>query len=118
MKDENVIRSKSFDFAVRITNAYKYLTSEQKEFVISKQLLKSGVSIGANIEEAIGGQSRADFLSKLSISYKETRETIYWIRLLKATGYLTETISESLLSDAEELCRILGAIQKTIKSNT
>ncbi|MEO6820586.1 MAG: four helix bundle protein [Ginsengibacter sp.] len=77
MKDNNVIQDKSFAFAIRIIKAYKYLTENKKEFVLSNQLLQSGTSIGANIEESIGGQSTADFLSKISISYKETRETIY-----------------------------------------
>ncbi len=79
---------KSFAFAVRAVNAYKFLVEEKREFIMSKQLLRSGTSIGANAEEAIGGQSGPDFLSKMSIAYKEARETKYWIRLLQATGYL------------------------------
>jgi four helix bundle protein len=82
MKSDNIIQHKSFAFAIRIVNLYKYLTSEKKEFVLSKQLLRSGTSIGANIEESIGGQSEKDFLSKLSIAYKEARESIYWLKLL------------------------------------
>ena len=82
---ENVIEIKSFDFAVRIVNLYKYLTNEKKEFVLSKQLLRSGTSIGANISEAQQAQSRADFLSKLEIALKEASETKYWLRLLYAT---------------------------------
>jgi four helix bundle protein len=116
MKKDNVVRDKSFAFAVRIINVYKYLLQEKKEYVLSKQLLRSGTSIGANIEEGIGGQSDRDFLSKISISYKEARETIYWLRLLKATDYLTESEAKSLIEDTEELCKILGKIQLTLKS--
>lgn len=82
MKNDNIIQQKSFAFAIRIVNLYKYLISEKKEFVLSKQLLRSGTAIGANIEESIGGQSNRDFISKISISYKEARETIYWINSL------------------------------------
>lgn len=116
MKKENIIQEKSFAFAIRIVNVYKYLTNEKKEFILSKQLMRSGTSIGANIEESIGGQSEKDFLSKISIAYKETRESIYWLKLLEATSYLSKEQSENLLSDAEELCKIIGSIQKTIKS--
>lgn len=116
MKKDNIIQQKSFAFAVRIVNLYKYLTSEKKEFILSKQLLRSGTSVGANIEESIGGQSEKDFLSKISISYKEARETIYWLKLLQATDYLNREEADSLLKDAEEICRIIGSIQKTIKS--
>lgn len=77
MKSDNIIRDKSFAFAVRIVNLYKFLTGEKKEYVLSKQLLRSGTSIGANVEESVGGQSEKDFLSKLSIAYKEARETVY-----------------------------------------
>ena len=117
MKTENVIQDKSFAFAIRIVKAYQHLTTNKKEFILSQQLLRSGTSIGANIEESIGGQSQADFLSKLSISYKEARETIYWIKLLEATDYFTKEEAESLLRDAEEICKILGKIQITIKRN-
>jgi four helix bundle protein len=116
MKKDNIIQQKSFAFAVRIVNLYKYLTSEKKEFVLSKQLLRSGTSIGANVEESIGGQSEKDFISKLSIAYKEARESMYWLKLLHATDYLTKEQAESLLADAEEICKILGKIQLTIKS--
>ncbi len=116
MKKENIIQQKTFDFAVRIVNLYKYLTNEKKEFVLSKQILRSGTSVGANIEEAIGGQSEKDFFAKLSIAYKEARETKYWIKLLSVTDYLTEKEAQSLLNEVEEICKIIGAIQKTIKS--
>jgi four helix bundle protein len=116
MKSNNIIQEKSFAFAIRIVNLYKYLTNEKKEFVLSKQLLRSGTSVGANVEESIGGQSEKDFLSKISISYKEARESVYWLKLLQATDYLNREQAESLLADAEEICKILGTIQKTIKN--
>lgn len=116
MKTDNIIQQKSFAFAIRIVNLYKFLISEKKEFVLSKQLLRSGTSIGANVEEAIGGQSEKDFLSKISIAYKEARESMYWLKLLRATDYLTEEQSKSLLNDAEEICKILGKIQITFKT--
>lgn len=115
MKTNNIIQEKSFAFAIRIVNAYKFLKFEKQEFVLSKQMLRSGTSIGANVEEAIGGQSKADFISKLSVAYKEARETLYWIKLLKATEYLSLEMADSLLKDAEEICRIIGKIQITAK---
>lgn len=115
MKSENVIQAKSYAFAVRIVLLYRHLLKEKREFVLAKQLLRCGTSIGANVEEAIGGQSRADFVSKLSIAYKEARETSYWLRLLKDTGYLTEQEFDSIYADSDELCRIIAAIQKSTK---
>jgi len=111
----NILQEKSFKFAIRIVNLYKFLCEEKKEFVISKQVLRSGTSIGANIEEGIGGQSEKDFLSKLNISYKETRETIYWLKLLLATDYLIKEQADSIIFDAEELCKILAKIILTMK---
>lgn len=116
MKSKNIIQEKSFAFAIRIVNLYKHLTLLKNEFVLSKQLLRSGTSIGANIEESIGGVSDKDFLNKLGIAYKEARESIYWLKLLNKTGYLTDSEFESLFIDAEELCKILGSIQVTIKA--
>lgn len=116
MKTNNVVQEKSFAFAIRIVNAYKYLKSERQEYVLSKQLLRSATSVGANIEEAIGAQSKADFISKLAIAYKEARETLYWLRLLFATEYLTKEMSDSLIQDAEEICKINGKIQITLKA--
>ena len=118
MKEDNVVKDKSYAFAVRVVNACRHLANEKKEFVLSKQLLRSGTSIGANVEESIGGQSSKDFLSKLSIAYKEARETHYWIRLLTDTEYLTPSQSESLLQDCDELLKIIGSIIKTLKSRT
>ncbi|MCL2598123.1 MAG: four helix bundle protein [Paludibacter sp.] len=116
MKQDNIIQEKSFAFAIRIVKLYKFLCEEKKEFVLSKQILRSGTSIGANIEESIGGQSDKDFLSKISIAYKETRETVYWLKLLLATDYLNQEQADRLLKDAEEICKILGKIQITIKN--
>ncbi len=112
MKD-NVILLKTFQFAVRIIKLYKYLVEEKKEFVLSKQLLKAGTSIGANTEEAIGGYSKKDFSAKLGIAYKEARETHYWLRLLKETDYITETEFQSLITDCEEILKILYSIMRT-----
>ncbi len=118
MKTDNLVQTKSYAFAVRIVRLYQHLSVKKKEYVLSKQVLRSGTSVGANVEEAIGGQSRADFVAKLSIAYKEARETSYWLRLLKDTEYLTEPEFESIHADAEELCRIIGAIQKSTKGNS
>ena len=115
---ENVLLEKSFAFAVRIVKAYKYLVEEKKEYVLSKQFLRSGTAIGANTEEAVGGQSKADFISELSIAYKEARETKYWIKLLNATNYFDDTQANSLLGDVDELLKILGKIQITTKDNS
>jgi len=116
MKQKNIIQEKSFNFAVRIVNLFKYLCEEKKEFVLSKQILRSGTSIGANIEESIGGQSDKDFFTKVTIAYKEARETIYWLKLFLATDYLTQEQADSLLKDAEEICKILGKIQITMRN--
>ena len=112
---ENVIQQKSFVFAIRIINLYKYLTVKKKEFVLSKQILRSGTSIGANIEESIGGRSDIEFLFKLEISYKEARETIYWLKLLKETEYISNSEFESIHVEAEEICKILAKIIITLK---
>jgi len=117
MKKDNIVQTKSYDFAVRIVKVYKYLCEEKREFTLSKQLLRSGTSIGANIEEAIGGQSKKDFFAKLTISYKEARESKYWIRLLTDTDYLSKEESESLLHQIEELLKIIGSIQKSIRNS-
>ncbi len=113
----NVIEIKSFDFAVRIVKLYKFLCEQKKEYVFSKQLLRAGTSIGANIAEAQQAQSKSDFVSKISISLKETSETKYWINLLKATDYLTEAESISILADCVEIEKILVSILKSSKDN-
>jgi len=117
MKKNNIVVDKTYAFAIRIVNLYKYLCEEKKEYTLSKQILRSGTSIGANIEEAQGGQSKKDFFAKLTISYKEARETKYWLRLLTDTNYLDKTMSESLLKDIEEILKIIGSIQKTIRNS-
>jgi four helix bundle protein len=116
MAKYNILQEKSFAFAVRIVKMYKFLCEEHKEYMLSKQILRSGTSIGANIEEGIAGQSDKDFLSKFSISYKEARETVYWLKLLFATDYLSKEQADSLIFDAEELCKILSKIIITTKS--
>ncbi|MFQ5605249.1 MAG: four helix bundle protein [bacterium] len=114
---ENPVRDKSYDFALRVIKLYKYLVEEKKGYVLSKQILRSGTSVGANVEEAIGGQSRRDFAAKISIAYKEARETHYWLRLLLDSHFLDKDPARSLLRDCEELVKILGSIQKTTKNN-
>jgi len=113
MAKYNILQEKSFAFAIRIVKLYQYLCEEKKEYVLSKQIVRCGTSIGANIEEAIGGQSDKDFLSKLGISYKEARETIYWLRLLMATNYLLPEQAENILQDADEICKIIAKIKIT-----
>ncbi len=112
---ENLIEQKSRQFAIRIINLYKYLLKEKKEFVLSKQLVRSGTSIGANIKEAIRAQSRPDFLSKMNIALKEAAETEYWLDLLQATDFLTPPQYESLQPDIEEILRILSKIVHTTR---
>jgi four helix bundle protein len=117
MKESNLIREKSFKFSLSIIAVYRTLTKEAREFTLSKQLLRSGTSIGANVEEAIGGQSRGDFFAKLTIAYKEARETHYWLRLLSESGFIDREQSATLLTDCEELLRIITAIQKTVRAS-
>jgi len=112
---ENVIEEKSFRFAVRIVKLCKYLRSSKKEYTLSKQLIRSGTSIGANVAEAQQAQSKAEFISKLNIALKEAVETNYWIRLLSATDYMTDAEKKSILADCEELQKILISIIKTSK---
>ncbi len=117
MKSENIIRDKSYQFAISIIKLYKLLAEEKKEFVISKQVLKSGTSIGANVEEALGAQSRPDFQHKLAIAYKEARETHYWIRLLRDSTYIDSNVASSFLKDIEDILKIVAKIQLTLKTN-
>ena len=117
MKKENVILEKSFAFALNIVAVCRHLMNEKKEYILAKQLLRSGTSIGANTEEAIGGQSRKDFVAKLSIAYKEARETHYWIRLLTQSNSLEHEQASELRTQCEELMKILGSILKTTKSS-
>ena len=113
---KSLIKEKSYFFALKIIGLYKTLL-KQNEFVLSKQLLKSGTSIGANVEEALAGQSRADFLSKMSIASKEARETNYWIRLLRDSKIISKTEIEPLLADSESIANILTSIVKTTATN-
>ncbi len=115
MKEDNVVLEKSYALALRMVKLYGYLTEEKREFVLSKQILRSGTSIGANMEEAVGAHSEKDFLSKISIGYKEARETKYWLRLLNDSGYLEEEQAQSLFMDREEMLKLLGSIQKTMR---
>ena len=114
MKDENLIKDKSKAFAIRIVNLYKYLTlgADVKEHVVSKQVLRSGTSIGANVREALRGQSNADFHAKMNIALKEASETEYWIELLQETDYIDSNSANSLLTDNVELIKILTSIVK------
>ena len=115
MKNNNIIVTKSRDFAVKIIRLYQFLSSEKKEYVLSKQILRSGTSIGANVSEAIKAQSTADFHTKLTIALKEANEAHYWLRLLFVTKYLTEQEFFSIEKDVDEIISILVAITKTTK---
>ena len=111
--NQNAAVEKSFEFAVRIVNLYKYLVKEQKEYVLSKQLLRCGTSIGANVAEAQRGQSKADFAAKMNIALKGANETMYWLRLMYRTEYLTELQYKSIYEDAQQMLNLLTAICKT-----
>ena len=111
---DSIVKEKSFQFALEIIELYKYLTSNKKEFVLSKQVLRSGTSIGANIEEAHVSQSKKEFIAKLNISLKEACETNYWLRLLKESGYIHK---DDLINESRELSKILTSIIKTTKEN-
>lgn len=115
---ESIVKIKSFEFAKRIISLYQYLTDEKKEYILSKQLLRSGTSIGANIVEAECGISRKDFLAKMYISFKECAETKYWLELLYSSDYLNEKEYTSIMNDCEELRKILSSITKTTKNNS
>ena len=114
---ENLIITKTYLFAVRIVKLNKYLTIEQKEYVLSKQILRSGTSIGANTEEANAGQSKKDFISKLSIALKEAKETHYWLRLLSDCEYISKQMFDSLIKDCEEIIFIITKILQTSRMN-
>lgn len=114
-KTENTVQVKSYTFAIRMVRLYQHLSKEKKEFILSKQLLRSGTSIGANIEEALGGSSKRDFKAKMNIAYKEARETKYWLKLLKDTDYIDEGAFESVYSDCEEILKLLYTIIQSSK---
>ncbi len=115
MLNENVTYEKAYAFAVRIIKMYKWMIKTHNEYVLSKQLLRCGTSIGANIAEANGAISKADFSAKISIAYKETLETKYWINLLRDTDYLDKKTHQSIFTDADELGKILFSILKTTR---
>ncbi|GAA5034440.1 four helix bundle protein [Marivirga lumbricoides] len=114
MKSNNIIQEKSYQFALEIIKVAQLLKKDT-HFEISSQLLKAGTSIGANVEEAIGGQSRRDFFSKLAISYKESRETHYWLRLVRDSGFLELNLADEMILKCEEIMKIIGSIQKTMR---
>ncbi|MGA2297589.1 MAG: four helix bundle protein [FCB group bacterium] len=117
MAKENILLDKSYNFALRIVKLYKYLVEEKKEYVLSKQILKSGTSIGANINEAQSGETMNDFIHNLGISLKELKETSYWLRLLKDSGYIEEKSFNSIYKDNEEILKIITKIIKTSRKN-
>jgi len=114
---ENVLKNKSFEFAVRIVNLYKYIISEKKEYVLSKQLLRSGTAIGALHREAEQAESKKDFIHKLAIAQKECNESIYWLELLFRTEYINKSEFESINTDALELIKLLTSIIKSAKKS-
>lgn len=116
-KGNNIVREKSRDFALRIIKLYVYLRDEKRVFVLSKQLLRSGTSIGANIREGLAGQSDADFISKFSIALKEAEETDYWLDLLHASNYLNDAEFQSILADLKEITKLLVSIINSKKEN-
>jgi four helix bundle protein len=115
-KKENIIRDKSYQFAIKIIHLYKKM-SGQNEFILSKQLLRSGTSIGANVEEASAAQSRKDFLSKMSIASKEARETNYWLRIIRDSNLYEKTVLSDIIDESNQLIRMLTSIVKTTKKN-
>ena len=114
---ENIIKVKSYAFALRVVKLYKILCEEKREYVLSKQLLRSATSVGANVEEADAGQSKRDFIAKLQISLKEAKESHYWLRLLKDAEYIDVESFNSLIKDCNEVITILTAILKSAKNN-
>ena len=116
MAKPNVIAEKSEEFAVRVINLSKYLIGEKKEYIISKQIFRSGTSIGANVSESRNAQSKDDFINKLNIALKEADETAYWLRILKRTEYISQDQFSSLNEDVQELISILVSIIKTTKN--
>ncbi len=114
---ESILKEKSYQFALRIVKLYQFIAQEKREFVLSKQVLRSGTSIGANIEEAGHAQSKTDFVHKLSIAQKEAAETNYWLRILRDSQFITEKQAESVLSDCEEIQKLLTSSIKTAKTS-
>ncbi len=116
MKKDNILYDKSYLFAIRVVKLSQFLVKEKKEYILSKQILRSGTSIGALVSESKYAQSRADFINKLMVALKEANETQYWINLLYDTDYITEQMHKSLYSDIDEIISLLVAITKTIKN--
>jgi four helix bundle protein len=114
---ENVIKNKSFDFAIRIVKLYQYLCNDKKEFILSKQLLRSGTSVGAMVRESEHSESKADFIHKLAIAQKEINETIYWLELLQKTEYLSLNQFDAINNDAIEIIKLITSIIKSTKAN-
>ncbi|PSR54913.1 four helix bundle protein [Adhaeribacter arboris] len=114
---DSLVAQKSYQFALRIVKLYQHLKEQKKEYILAKQLLRSGTSIGANVEEAVAAQSKADFIHKLHISLKETRETSYWLRLLKDANYLDDDGYKSIYADCLELQKMLSSSILTSKKN-
>jgi len=112
----NIVKDKSFDFAIRIVKLYQYLSSNKNEFILSKQLLRSGTSIGAMIREAEHAESKNDFIHKFAIAQKEANEVVYWLELIKATDYLNEKEFENIYNDAIEILKLVTSILKTSKN--
>jgi four helix bundle protein len=115
MAKENIVKNKSFSFSIRIVKLYQYLQSQKKEFVLSKQMLRSGTSVGAMVREAEHEETKADFKHKMGIAQKEINETIYWLELLKETDYLTNKQFESVYLDAVEIIKLITSIIKPLK---
>ena len=115
MKDNNLIKDKSMEFAVRVVNLSRYLSEEKREYILSKQIMRSGTSIGANIREGIYAQSPKDFVSKMSIALKEAAETEYWLELMQRTSLLSDDAYESIVFDCKELCKMLTVIVRNSK---
>jgi four helix bundle protein len=118
MEKENIILTKTYAFALRIVKLYRFLREEKKEYELSKQLLKSGTSIGANCEEGSGAQSRKDFISKYSIALKEAREARFWLRILRDSDYIEVSTANSYITECEEILKIITAIIKTTKQTS
>jgi four helix bundle protein len=117
MKSDNVVLTKSYAFAIRIVRLSRHIRRESQEYDLARQLLRSGTSIGANVEEAVGAQSRRDFVSKMQIAYKESRETHYWLRILRDTGIVAGPRLDTMLSDCDALLRLTGSISRSARKN-
>jgi four helix bundle protein len=117
MIKKNIVKDKSFEFAVRVVKLFKYLSIQEKEFVLSKQLLRSGTSVGAMIREAEHAETKKDFIHKMAIAQKEINETIYWLELLQASEYISKEQYKSINTDAVEIIKLVTTIIKTTKTN-